>query len=155
MIGQYVLRHARLSDIEFLFALANDPEVRNSSINTATISFQEHQEWFREKLSSPRSTILIFENTTEPVGQIRFDLNETERVWEIDYAISPKHRGKGLGKLIVKNGIQFFGRFPVCAYVKENNLPSQAIFHALEFSFEGTCYIKNQALVKYFKQLAE
>ena len=154
MTDEYRLRKILPADIDFLFALANDPEVRRNSINTSEILYQEHCDWFMKKINSATSHNLILEKASEPVGQIRFEFNDTEKIWEIGYSITSQYRGKGLGKLIIQKGIEFAGVYPVCGYVKEENKISQSIFNSLGFSNEGIYYIKNCPLIKYVKRSA-
>ncbi|MGI8584323.1 MAG: GNAT family N-acetyltransferase [Chitinophagaceae bacterium] len=147
----YKLRDVIGSDIVLLFEWVNDNQVRGNSINNQPISFGEHTEWFNEKINSPICKMFILEINNEPAGQIRFEFNDIERVWEIDYSISKKFRGLGLGKLIVKKSIHLVNQFSFAAYVKEDNIRSQNVFSGLGFTNMGLHKIKNTKLLKYFK----
>lgn len=145
------IRRASPADINLLFEWVNDKEVRSNAINSKIISYEEHQKWFNERIISENSSIFILEKNLNPVGQIRFDLNKDEGVWVISYSISLSNRGEGLGKVILKMGMELFNRIPLCGYVKEDNKYSQAIFNAMGFTNDGISRIGNCTLVKFSK----
>ena len=151
MNSDIFIRRASPADINLLFEWVNDMEVRRNAINTKNISYEEHEKWFNEKILSENSSIFILVKNLTPVGQIRFDFNKEEGVWVISYSISLHNRGGGLGKVIVKMGIELFNRFPLWGYVKEDNKYSQAVFNAMGFTNEGLCSIGNCILVKFSK----
>ncbi|MEO5998766.1 MAG: GNAT family N-acetyltransferase [Chitinophagaceae bacterium] len=150
----YVLRRASSGDKKLLFDWVNEEEVRNNSINTKSISFEEHESWFNKKLNCPDCGIYIFEIKAVPAGVIRFDFNEIDNAWEIGYSIAKNFRGNGLGKVIIVEGMKLLNHLPVIGYVKEENKKSQAIFNSLGFINNGIHYIKNCPLLKYIKSSA-
>lgn len=63
------------------------------------------------------------------VGQVRFNIEEGKA--EIDYSISSESRGKGLGNVIIRLGIEEANRMGIkelIAKVKDKNIPSQRVF---------------------------
>jgi spore coat polysaccharide biosynthesis protein SpsF len=147
----YKLRKATESDLNLLFNWANDEDVRRNSITNHTITFDEHSAWFSKKINSADCVMFILEVEQEPAGLIRFDYNNTERVWEIGYSIANNFRGKGLSKVLVKDSMELLNKFPVVAYVKTDNLKSQKVFAGLQFQDVGLFYKNNCELVKYIK----
>ena len=126
------LRKIMKEDIEFLFELVNDSSVRRNSFNSEKIGWNEHQKWFLSKILSSKTKMFILEKNKTPIGQIRFDLFKRE--WEVDYAIIEKFRGMGLGKKIIKMGIEKLDKSTcVVAKVKSINAPSNKIFKSLNF----------------------
>lgn len=126
------LRKVQEKDIEFLFELANDQNVRDNSFKSDTIGWAEHQIWFNSKIRSNTTKMYILLKNNLPVGQIRFDL--VNREWNIDYSILANHRGLGLGKKIISMGIDKLNKpSSISAEVKKSNVPSKKIFESLGF----------------------
>lgn len=93
------LRKATKDDLEILFEWANEKEVRKNSISTDEISFEEHQEWFNNKLNSENCDIYILCKDEIPIGQIRLDYNGNHAV--VSYSICSKYRGQGYGQFML------------------------------------------------------
>lgn len=102
-INEIRLRPACENDIALYFSWANDPEVRNSAVNTATIPWATHRAWFANKLQDVNCHLFVLEAAGLPVGQIRFDRvgNETY----IDYSLDPIVRGRGWGLRLLDLGV--------------------------------------------------
>lgn len=142
------LRKIMKEDIEFLFELVNDSSVRRNSFNSEKIGWNEHQKWFLSKILSSKTKMFILEKNKTPIGQIRFDLFKRE--WEVDYAIIEKFRGMGLGKKIIKMGIEKLDKSTcVVAKVKSINAPSNKIFKSLNFYISSST--KDYIIYKYIK----
>jgi RimJ/RimL family protein N-acetyltransferase len=60
-----------------------------------------------------------------PVGTVRFDRRDHER-WELSWTIAPEHRGKGLGKEVVKGATQLMSS-DLIARIKACNSSSISI----------------------------
>ena len=144
------LRKATVQDAELLFNWANDDVVRSNSIHSEKIIWADHLNWLDHKLSSS-NILLILQVGEQPAGQIRFDFDCQENGWLIDYSISPDHRGKGLGKLIVAMGMAYLKKFPIIAYVKLNNGPSLKVFESLQFRRENIYSKNGNDLIKFIK----
>jgi UDP-2,4-diacetamido-2,4,6-trideoxy-beta-L-altropyranose hydrolase len=97
-------RKATPADCRLYWYWANDPEVRNNAFNTNPISWEEHQVWFYEKLANKEVTLLVFENTFGPLGQVRLDQIKSE--YYIDYSIAVQFRGQGWGEKIVRDALK-------------------------------------------------
>ena len=125
-------RKAVEADIKLLFDWANDLDVRQNAINTQLISWEGHQKWFQNRLESSISKIFIFLIDEQPIGQVRFEFEKNQ--WLIDYSIDKLYRGKGLGKLMLKEILSYFKtNEPIIAYVKIENIASAKIFNSLGF----------------------
>lgn len=98
-----LLREATWRDCRLLWEWANDPVTRAMSISTKPIPYDEHEAWFRRKMSGCNTTILILEYEGTPVGQIRFDLKE-DGVAEIDFYVAAALRGQSLGTYLLQAG---------------------------------------------------
>ena len=130
------LKRAKKKDAELIYKWANDPEVRINAVNKEAIIFENHLGWFNKKVISDETFIFIGYLDEIPVGQIRFDKNITD--WQIDYSIDNNHRGKGLGKEIVLEGMKkmkelFKINLKFTAFVKVNNIASIKVFRNLNY----------------------
>ena len=120
------LRLVTPEDKEMLLAWANDPIVRYQAINQHEITIYEHSKWIYPHLNDPNTRMWILEYNGIPAGQIRCVLNCKESI--LDYSISDGFRGRGLGKVILKRGIdevrKIWAGISFIAKVKEKNIAS-------------------------------
>ena len=125
-------RLATETDAKLLFDWANDFDVRNNAINSQLITWEEHLKWFKKRLNSSISKIFIFQTDQQPIGQVRFEYEKN--AWLIDYSVDKLHRGKGIGKLMLKEILDYFKtNESIVAYVKIDNIASAKIFDSLGF----------------------
>jgi len=120
------LRQVTSKDKELLFMWANDPALRNQSINQNEITMDQHSRWLYQRLNDSNTKMWILEKDGIPVGQIRWDLKGEEAM--LDYSISAALRGRGLGKEILKKCInelrKIWTGIILMAEVKEKNIAS-------------------------------
>jgi UDP-2,4-diacetamido-2,4,6-trideoxy-beta-L-altropyranose hydrolase len=145
------LREANINDCELLFNWANDSEVRKNAVSNKPIAWESHFKWFSLKLASEKSKIFILETNGIPSGQIRYDLLDNE--WVIDYSISDKMRGKGLGKIIIKLSLKYFNKESIKALVHEKNVSSFFVFKALGFLQKGSLNINSKIYYEFILKL--
>lgn len=121
------LRFAEVSDVDLYYDWANDEVVRQNSYNSAEINYEQHVNWFTNKLNSKECFFYLFMNQKNfPIGQVRIDKSNTETI--IGISIDKKFRGKGLGiEMLNKSCNDYFIKFPkeeIIAYIKEENTAS-------------------------------
>lgn len=95
------MRPAAAEDSALILSWANDPAVRQASLSPDAILPEAHERWFAQKLAGEHSLILIGQLDGEPVGQVRFDQDETG-VAEIDYSIAGAFRGRRLSAALLE-----------------------------------------------------
>jgi UDP-2,4-diacetamido-2,4,6-trideoxy-beta-L-altropyranose hydrolase len=142
------LRPAAPPDIEFLWRLANDPEVRMRSFSTEFIPWDHHIKWFNAKTGDPNCILLI--GTTadgEALGPVRFDLeNRDEAI--ISISISRDFRGRGYAAEMIKAACEYLFAHSsvrtVRAYVKMGNVSSMRSFTRAWFRQVGDTAFKGQ-----------
>jgi RimJ/RimL family protein N-acetyltransferase len=129
------MREAQKEDVDLYFRWANDPMVRQNSFNTEAITFENHSEWFKVKLSSIRAKLYVFEVAGKPVGQLRIDY--VDNAWVIDYSVDKHYRGLGTGQAMMAHfkasNLFVCLQDPVKALVKTSNIASQRVFEQLGF----------------------
>lgn len=128
----FSIRSVREDDCQLLFTWANDKDVRSNSIAQASIEWEDHIAWFKNKIASVDSKLFIMEYRGMPVGQIRYDRKDDH--WLIDYSIDKAHRSKGLGKLMIKNTLTHLNSERITALVKTGNIGSIKSFESLLFN---------------------
>jgi len=138
------IRNATAADASQLFYWRNDPETRRMSFSMDEISWESHKDWFEQILRHPGREIYIGEILPDriPFGELRFDILEN-RDTEINIVISPDWRRKGLGRILILNGIQTFSsRHPdihkIIALIKPENTASKKLFEHCGFSYVDT-----------------
>lgn len=120
-------RCASAKDIVLYFKWANDEQVRQNSLNTNAIDFQDHIEWFTSKIDNPNVYMYVFidENKT-PVGQV---IIEKKEGWvAVGQSVAVEQRGKKYGtEMLTKSTNDFLRKFPeetIISVVKGSNVPS-------------------------------
>jgi len=146
------LRPARNTDCELLFSWANDAAVRSASFYPAPVLWQEHASWFAQKMNDPESVIYIGEtNASEPVGQVRFQLEGDEAI--LSTMVAPSFRGAGWGKELVSFSIRTLVRSRpvrrVKAFVKPENRASVRLFGSAAFRRDGDDQVAGQAALRF------
>lgn len=137
-------------DSEDIFLWRNDPMTRDSFFNSSKISWEEHIDWFKQKLISPSSKIIILEHDKNKIGVVRYDKEDSFYLVSIN--TNPAHRGKGLSSemLIYSENLIDKGIEPVNlkANILKENLISKRTFIKAGYEFlreEDTflCYTKS------------
>jgi len=129
-----LLLPAKWADREKTYEWAISSKIRQYSFNQHEIGFNEHSNWFENKIADRNALYLIAHVNGEAAGSIRFDLNGKQML--ISYLVDPKFHGLGLGKCILSKGIQ------------------TALASDLEYtSFIGYVFIDNIASKRAFQQL--
>ena len=139
---------------EIVWQWRNDIETRRLSFNNKIITWQEHIHWFDKLLKNKSSKFFIGEINNIPVGLIGFkNFRENNICYEVNINISPKYRGKGIGKKMLKFGIKNLKEFDrnldyVVANIKTENFQSIALFES--FGFVLVNFESNKYTYKFF-----
>lgn len=126
-------RIANVSDADLYFNWANDALVRQFSYNQNQIEYNNHLEWFNEKIRDTNSFLYILMENNIPVGQIRFQINNDSIAW-IGFSIDEKFRGHGYAPYILKHGSVFLlsnlknVNLRICGSVMKTNIASVQSF---------------------------
>lgn len=139
------MRMARPEDSEQLFQWRNHPSIREVSRNAGVIEWQDHQKWLAEVLADPGRILLIGQSAGEPVGVVRFDLQNDEA--EISIYLVPGRISSGMGRNLMHRAEQWLvSRHPemskIRAHVLGINERSQRLFSGAGYQIESTCYSK-------------
>lgn len=138
------IREAKLEDEELIYRWSNDPLVRTASYHQEPIDFKAHQKWFRTKLKSSRSYLLICSIQEKPAGLVRFEIADDH--WVIGVLIDVSFRGKGLSSEAISKGTQIVrigSDLPVFAYIKKSNFASIKAFEKAGFKLEKELIVES------------
>lgn len=147
------LRQVTKEDCDLLFQWANDETVRENCFNSNTIPYEEHLDWFNNKLNSDKSYIYICLSEEKAIGQVRVDVEN--QIGTISYCVAREYRGLGYGTLILGEIIKkikceniFINK--LIGKVKDSNIPSCKAFEKAGYF----CNNKND-YIEYYKKLAD
>jgi RimJ/RimL family protein N-acetyltransferase len=147
------IRPAEESDAELLWHWANDASVRARSFNPEPISWESHLGWFRRRLASPETKFYLLLENNIPVGQIRYDLDESGESAIIGFSVAGEHRGKGFGVEILRQTVGEAVRELKCreivGIVIEGNEASSKAFLRAGFTNKGETEIDGKRASRF------
>jgi RimJ/RimL family protein N-acetyltransferase len=123
-------RQALLSDAKKLYQWANDPTIRAQSLQSETIAWTSHLEWFYQKLQHPINRMFIYYHNNQPIGNLRLDA--VDEKYKISYLVDADFRGMGFGSRIIEDAL-IITQQTLIAEVKMNNLASNKLFEKHKF----------------------
>ncbi len=145
------IRKAEPKDIDVIYKLANEEEVRKYSFNQRNITSEEHREWFHGKLENENVLFLVAEADNLFIGQTRFDI-DNEAV--ISISLKSEYRNSGIGAMVLEKAIACLKSVRpdivmIKAFVKKGNTASRRFFEKSRFKAAVETTIKNQPAVEY------
>jgi len=142
------ISEATEEDSEAIWHLANDSLVRANSFSNTQISWEQHKQWFAQKLHEKTTTFYIVKNSADEfVGQVRFEA-KTEGI-VISISIMPAFRGCGLASTIINTACDYYFNSNVSvneilAYIKIANKASVRSFEKSNFCLVNTKNLHNK-----------
>ena len=149
-VSKIVLRRAQEEDCLSVWKWANDPVTRKASFRPDPITWDTHQTWFLSKLRNHNCIFYIAVGfNDEPVGQVRFDIEENKSV--ISVSLCPEFRGYGLGRRLIRKACDEVLRErdmeTIHALIKKNNVGSLRAFEEAGFRKTQETIHKNQTAI--------
>lgn len=153
ILDQLYLRNALLSDINLTYQWATDSKVRMYSFAKEKIEWENHKNWYSDKITDINCEYYILNYHGNNIGSIRFDIDR-DGIAMISYLIDPGWHGKGLGKLILEYGIERLRSRRddvklVFGIVLPENVASIRIFEKLGFLIT----LKNKSNYRFEKEI--
>jgi UDP-2,4-diacetamido-2,4,6-trideoxy-beta-L-altropyranose hydrolase len=100
---QITLRFVTMADCEDIYSWRNSEAVREASIQSNEISYEEHSAWFARTLQRNDIFFLIAEiEDKASLGTLRFDVKDN--IAEISIYLTPQYIGKGYGLALLQEG---------------------------------------------------
>lgn len=119
-------RGLMMNDKTSVFEWSNDKTTRKNSINQKLISWENHTEWFNNRLNNPELQSFIFCLKNKKVGFLRLD--KKDGFEKISFMVSPFFRGQGIGSLMIQKILNYFPAKKFIAEVLTDNINSNKIF---------------------------
>jgi RimJ/RimL family protein N-acetyltransferase len=126
-MDEYKLVEATKGDCQLLYRWTNEVEVRRNSFNTNKVSYEDHINWFMNKLNSKDTFIYIFKNKKESIGVIRLEKLECKSML-INYSIDSNYRSQGYATKLLQLIKIKFKDYTLVGEVKKNNIGSIKAF---------------------------
>lgn len=140
------LRSATSDDCRMYWDWANETTVREQAFSQGLIPYPEHKKWFLDKIDNPNSFLFVarlIDGTN--LGQIRFDCEDS--VAKIDISVDKNFRKFGLGKVLLKQGIELVktmrNSLKFKSEILDKNIASKNIFINNGFVEKGSNMYKH------------
>jgi RimJ/RimL family protein N-acetyltransferase len=103
------------------------------SHNKELISEKGHLSWFLNRLTQIQTQpFWLFEEDSELIGMVRFDLRPEGNLFEISIVINTLFRGQGHGRNILESSVQrctnLYPEYDFRAEAHKENIASKALF---------------------------
>lgn len=139
------LRAPEPDDIDMIYRLENDPEIRSASWGEAPFSRQmiwEYLKNYKADIYSERQLRMIITLGDVPVGIIDlFDFSPTDLHAFVGIAIDINYRNQGYGEIALRKLMEFcrfcLNLHQLCAIVQKSNKTSISLFNKLKFKTSG------------------
>lgn len=133
------LREVEEKDIDFIFELRNNEEIRKYMFNTEPLIYEKHINYWKNRIEKKEPSYIIIANEKE-VGFVKLDYCNLEKAYYVGIVIEPKHQGEGIGKKSIEKLKEKHGK--LLAKVKPDNEKSKKMFEKMGFklrSYEMEC----------------
>lgn len=137
----FLWRRANSGDAQLLLDWRNDPKTVLNSKSGATVSPQEHTNWFKAALKSENTVLFIAEMDQRPIAMTRFDRADSNpRTFVVSINLSPSQRGNGLGSELLGSAVlefQAIKKANLIAEIRHGNIASEKVFKSAGFVESG------------------
>lgn len=145
--AKLTLRPARQDDADFLWRLANDPDVRAVSFTPEPIPLATHVAWLAARLADPVGLFFVAVGEGgESVGQIRLD--EDNGCGVVSVSLAAPFRHGGIGTEMIRRACRAWAAAhsgqKAVAYVRQGNAASEQAFLRAGFVRCGEMQMKGQ-----------
>ena len=139
------IRQANATDEKSLFEWRNHRKIREVSLNTDEITWDQHHAWFSTLLSNNNRVLLVGEYKDTPIGVVRFDLQND--CAEISIYLVQQNESNGLGISLLRSAEKWIFEYrneikKLKANVLENNHLSQSFFIKAGYKLVTKMYSK-------------
>lgn len=139
------LRPANRDDAASLHDWRNHPVVRAVSRSAEKIEYAQHLRWLDAVLADPDRYLLIGQRDGQPVGVLRFDVEQDAA--EVSIYLTPERIGRGEGAALLLAGEAWLrAERPAVrclnAWVNTGNGASQRLFERCGYDQQATQYMK-------------
>ena len=115
-IEKIKLRPATYEDIKNVLSWRNEPTTIINMKTKRFLDFKEHEPWFKKSINDPNCVFLIIEVDHEPIGQLRYNLENN--MAKVSINITAKWHGKGVASKAFRLG---------SAYIKKKRFSKNSL----------------------------
>lgn len=135
-----VLTPISKSDLNYLYELQCIEGIRAFALNADTPNYDEHVEWFNNKLTDSKTDIFKVIDDEHTIGVVRVDRQSenSNNIAEISLTIDPKYAGKGYAKRSINKIIADTNINTYHAVIHEKNIASQKVFITNGFKYDSS-----------------
>lgn len=148
------IRRANEKDCEFIFEWIQSPEVRAAGFSDDKIEWEEHKQWFQNRLADEETAMYMAELNSfqNPIGHVRFEVENS--IPECSVILNQLFRGKGLGTELIRDGTKIYTQnhphiHCIEAVIKKDNIPSQKAFQKAGYIHREDKTINREEAVIY------
>lgn len=139
-------------DRRYVWKVNNDPSVRERSISTDSIPWEDHVEWYAEVMSDPDRLLYVTQHEGEDCGVVRYDLDRHAKEAEISIALQESFRGRHIGREVIEiTSSAILGHNDVdtvVAHVRPDNTPSVKAFEAAGYVDQGHEEVRGVEMIR-------
>ena len=145
-INPIEIKQAGKDDSINIYEWRNNKKIRDVSINSGAISWEEHQRWFDAVLTDKNRELIIGRTENKPVGVVRFDIEND--VAEISIYLVPEGGFAGQGRNLLMSAERWLKAHRpeikcIHASVLAENDASKNLFFASSYHLNKICYQKD------------
>lgn len=105
---EIVLRPAIAEDCDSIHAWRNAEETRRYIFDSQPIPLEVHRDWYAKTMNNPNRLLLVGESGGEPVGVLRYDIEDDQAT--ISIFLVPGVVGQGIGTQLIFAGSRWLSR---------------------------------------------
>ena len=127
------LRLINNKDLRFTYRLYNNNVLDKKFFSKKPVTFEEHKNWFKEKLKEKFFFICL---EKKKIGYVRFEKIKKKNL-SVSIAVDKKYLRKGYGKLMLLKSLnkKRITKYNIYAFVKKNKSISKKFFLNSGFKF--------------------
>jgi UDP-2,4-diacetamido-2,4,6-trideoxy-beta-L-altropyranose hydrolase len=145
-INHIEIKQAVKEDSINIYEWRNNKKIRDVSINSGAITWEEHQRWFDAVLIDKNRELIIGTTQNKPVGVVRFDIEND--VAEVSIYLVPEAGYAGQGRNLLLSAERWLNANRpeikrIHATVRAENDTSKNLFLASSYHANNICYQKD------------
>lgn len=145
------LRLADECDVRAVWEINNDLGARANAVNPNPIPYSDHERWFAGSLTSKSRYLWVLGDPDHVEGVVRVDFEAADG--RISIALRPSARGRGLGKVLLRQATQRIWRMArttsISAVIKPANVASIRLFEGLGFQKDSELELSGEVYLLY------
>lgn len=150
-LRKILIKKATIDNLNDVFLLSNDENIRKNSFNTEKIIFEDHYNWFLNKLKDENFILLLCFDNEEAIGQVKYQITNDTAL--IGIGVKTGYYGMGIAKRMFEESLTLLKENKAIKYIvaqiKKNNLNSIHFFEKNNFIFSKEIMICDSSTYEY------